>query len=74
MHCSGGLGCSFIDKSKDDDGVITGWRWEFGDGATSDERNPVHTYSGPGRYDVLLTVTDDAGASVTREHKADAKE
>ena len=74
VHCSGGLSCSFIDKSKDDDGVITGWRWEFGDGATSDERNPVHTYSASGRYDVLLTVTDDADASVTREHKADAKE
>jgi hypothetical protein len=37
------------------------WRWEFGDGSTSAERNPVHTYAEPGTYDVRLTVTGSGG-------------
>ncbi|MCS3924882.1 PKD domain-containing protein [Methanosalsum natronophilum] len=35
--------------------------WEFGDGATSDEREPTHIYNEPGTYDVTLTVTNDVG-------------
>lgn len=38
--------------------------WEFGDGTTSTEANPVHTYTGPAgprRFDVKLTVRDAAG-------------
>jgi len=30
--------------------------WEFGDGAVSDEQNPVHVYKTPGTYDVKLTL------------------
>lgn len=30
--------------------------WDFGDGNTSDEKNPVHIYKEPGKYDVSLTV------------------
>ncbi|KQC06873.1 MAG: hypothetical protein APR55_04510 [Methanolinea sp. SDB] len=33
------------------------WLWEFGDGATSSEKNPVHTYTAPGHYSVSLTVS-----------------
>lgn len=33
--------------------------WEFGDGETSTEQNPTHTYTAVGKYDVTLTVTDD---------------
>jgi PKD repeat protein len=33
------------------------WLWEFGDGETSDEMNPVHIYKEGGVYDVKLTVT-----------------
>jgi len=33
--------------------------WGFGDGETSDEQNPVHTYDNPGNYTITLTVTDD---------------
>ena len=66
--------CAFTDKSKDDDGTIVSWRWTFGDGATSEERNPVHTYADRGKYDVSLTVTDNSGASGTRTHTADVKD
>jgi PKD repeat protein len=36
--------------------------WDFGDGSTSDLRNPIHYYTGDGTYIVTLTVTDDDGA------------
>jgi len=32
--------------------------WDFGDGATSVEATPIHTYSEPGNYSVKLTVSD----------------
>lgn len=32
--------------------------WEFGDGATSDQQNPSHTYTTPGTYTARVTVTD----------------
>lgn len=35
---------------------ISDWLWEFGDGATSTEQNPQHTYVGEGTYHVKLTV------------------
>jgi PKD repeat protein len=69
VHCAG-LTCSFIDKSKDDDGTIVAWQWSFGDGASSTERNPVHQYAGSGKYDVLLTVTDNDGAAGAKSHDA----
>jgi PKD repeat protein len=34
------------------------WHWDFGDGHTSDEKNPSHIYSNPGHYTVTLTVFD----------------
>ncbi|MBE0540041.1 MAG: DUF5060 domain-containing protein [Verrucomicrobia bacterium] len=38
-------------------------RWDFGDGATSDERNPTHVFQKPGLYSVTLTVSDADGGS-----------
>ncbi len=35
----------------------TSWSWEFGDGSTSDEQNPVHTYAQEDEYEVCLTAT-----------------
>ena len=35
--------------------------WDFGDGATSTEENPVHTYAAPGIYTVVLTVRGAGG-------------
>jgi PKD repeat protein len=48
-------------------GVVTEWSWEFGDGKTSTEQHPVHTYLNPGLYSVTLTTTNAAGTdSVTK--------
>ncbi len=34
------------------------YHWDFGDGTTSNEENPVHTYDDPGDYTVILTVSN----------------
>jgi len=39
----------------------TSWTWDFGDGNTSTEQNPVHTYDEPGTYDVQLEVCNENG-------------
>ena len=43
------------------------WSWDFGDGTTSSEPNPVHVYEEGGYYIATLTATDRAGAAVTKE-------
>jgi len=40
----------------------TAWQWEFGDGNTSDEQNPVHLYRAAGNYTVTLTVSNAWGS------------
>jgi hypothetical protein len=48
--------------SRDPDGTIQSYRWDFGDGATGEGVQAEHTYRQPGRYFPAVTVTDDAGA------------
>lgn len=36
----------------------TSWLWDFGDGATSTQQNPTHTYTSWGRFTVTLTATN----------------
>ncbi|WAI01767.1 PEGA domain-containing protein [Methanogenium organophilum] len=43
------------------------WSWDFGDGTTSSEQNPVHTYTAVGTYDVALTITNPAGDNRAEE-------
>jgi len=38
-------------------GTVDSWNWSFGDGSTSNEKNPSHTYTDHGAYNVTLTVT-----------------
>jgi PKD repeat protein len=44
------------------------YNWDFGDGETSSEENPVHTYAEAGTYDVVLTATnsDDVSTQATK--------
>jgi PKD repeat protein len=58
----------FQDRSTCEDCQVTGWQWNFGDGATSTEKNPVHTYGKEGTFDVSLKVFSNAGdiAEVTK--------
>ena len=51
---------AFRDHSK---GNITSWKWDFGDGTTSTERNPIHEYAeDSGRYTVTLFVEGPEGS------------
>lgn len=44
-------------------GTINEWSWDFGDGATSNQQNPQHTYTETGYYNVALTATSSNGCS-----------
>lgn len=59
------LDVTFTDLSTPGSSPITGWLWVFGDGATSAEENPVHTYVNAGRYDVSLSVVSAVGSAIT---------
>jgi PKD repeat protein len=73
VECSD-LTCTFADKSKDDDGDVVEWTWNFGDGATFSGQNPPpHTYAGEGQFPVTLTVKDNRGGSDTRSRDADPR-
>ena len=37
------------------------WQWDFGDGTSSTDQDPSHTYSTPGRYTITLTTTNAGG-------------
>jgi PKD repeat protein len=53
------LEVTFTDESQ---GSVTDWSWDFGDGSTSTQQNPSHTYGGPGTYTVKLTVYNPYGS------------
>jgi PKD repeat protein len=52
------LSVSFTDLTT---GPVTEWTWDFGDGLTSSERHPTHTYLRPGLFSVRLTVRGGGG-------------
>ena len=54
------LAVAFTDQSTNSP---TSWSWDFGDGATSGERDPVHTYTSAGTYTVNLTASSGSGTS-----------
>lgn len=56
--------------SHDPDGQLATYEWDFGDGTTSSDANPSHTYSAAGTYPVTLTVTDNDGVSHTSTTQA----
>lgn len=56
---------SFFDESRDEDGSILSWEWDFGDGETSSRKDPTHTFEDKGTHRVTLTVEDDDGNTDT---------
>lgn len=52
------LTVKFYDRST---GKITEWRWNFGDGGTSTQQAPSHTYTSAGKYTVTLVVEGPGG-------------
>lgn len=50
----------FIDQSNP---MPTSWRWDFGDGQSSTQRNPYHTYTTVGQFRVTLTATNSMGSN-----------
>jgi beta propeller repeat protein len=54
------LKVTFKDSSS---GSPISWKWNFGDGNTSTEQNPTHTYSAAGNFTAALTVTNAAGSN-----------
>ena len=53
----------FTDESFAGNGTVTSWSWDFGDGNTSTDQNPSHTYADEGDYVVTLTITTDDGCT-----------
>ncbi len=51
----------------DDSSDATSWSWDFGDGTTSNEKNPLHTYQEAGVYTVSLTASGPAGSDTHTE-------
>lgn len=48
----------FFDQSSED---AVSWKWSFGDGESSDQQNPVHFYTEPGFYSVVLEIITSLG-------------
>jgi gliding motility-associated-like protein len=63
---------SFSDSSFSND-VIVGYLWDFGDGATSTDPNPVHFYAATGQYFPRLIVTTQTGCRDTLVQPAPLK-
>jgi PKD repeat protein len=51
----------FQNKSIQEYGTIYSCEWDFGDGGTSTEYQPIHTYTTSGKYTVTLIVTGSGG-------------
>ncbi|MCB0478518.1 MAG: PKD domain-containing protein [Crocinitomicaceae bacterium] len=58
-------GTQYLDSTVQLNGVVNSWMWDFGDGFTSTEENPLHQYSAPGNYNVTLIVISDFGCTDT---------
>ncbi|MCF8374158.1 MAG: PKD domain-containing protein [Bacteroidales bacterium] len=55
---------SFVDESTN---YPFSWLWYFGDGGTSTEQNPTHTYQVSGDYTVSLMVTNLLGSDINEK-------
>ena len=53
-------------SSRDFDGVVNRFEWDFGDGVTGGGDKPVHVYQAPGDYRVRLERVDASGSVLAR--------
>ena len=58
------LTVQFYDSSS---GVRTSWLWNFGDGETSTERNPIHTYTEQDSFTVTLSLNGPNGSCMDKK-------
>jgi Zn-dependent metalloprotease len=58
--CSGVI--KFTDQTT---GGVNSWLWNFGDGTTSTQQHPAHTYTASGTYTVTLTATNNFGSNTS---------
>lgn len=63
VSCNGDI--SFSDQSING---ATSWLWDFGDGNTSTQQNPTHTYQNEGTYTVTLTATNNFGSDAVSQN------
>lgn len=52
---------SFTGSNSTDDGTISAYAWQFGDGKTSSSADPTHTYTKEGSYSAILSTIDNVG-------------
>ena len=55
------LEVSFMGSASTDDNAVFAHAWDFADGQNSQQSDPVHTFTDPGTYEVVLTVSDEEG-------------
>ena len=61
IHCAYPVDVGFIDSSLNS----SLWFWDFGDGNTSNLKNPINTYLNDGLFDVSLLAVSDYGCVAT---------
>jgi YVTN family beta-propeller protein len=67
------LTVKFTNSSKDQDGTVVAFSWDFGDGTGSTEKDPTHTYTSRGKFRALLSVTDDSGGTSEQPKKTEIR-
>jgi metallophosphoesterase (TIGR03768 family) len=60
------LTITFTDESQLGGSTDTAWYWTFGDGASSTQQHPVHTYTAAGTYKVTLLVSTPSGQDIKK--------
>lgn len=68
-QCFSGNSFTFDDTSTVSSGSLT-YNWTFGDGGSSTQANPVHSYANAGVYSVKLVVTSNGGCEDSVTHPA----
>lgn len=61
------LEVAFADLSSN---AATSWLWDFGDGASSTQRHPIHVYASGGSYDVTLVASNSLGSDASTRSAA----